>query len=76
MHLKTDTSSNAHFSMVPTISHSRNSFSIAQKHISTCQFDSLYPIFWRYTYPGDTFNINQAIMARLQTQIAPLYFRS
>lgn len=73
MHLKTDTSSNSHFATVPTISHSRNSFSIAQKHVSTCQFDYLYPIFWRYTYPGDTINMQQAIMARLQTQIAPLY---
>ena len=73
MHLNTDTSSNSHFATVPTISHSRNSFSIAQKHVSTCQFDKLYPIFWRYTYPGDTISMQQAIMARLQTQIAPLY---
>lgn len=73
MHLKTDTGSNAHFARVPTISHARNSFSIAQKHVTTIQFDYLYPIFWKYMYPGDTISMQLKILARLQTQIAPLY---
>lgn len=74
MHLRTDTqSSNAHFSSVPTISHSRNAFSIAKKHVTTIQFDYLYPIYWQYIYPGDTLSIQQQMMARLQTQIGPLY---
>lgn len=74
MHLRTDTqSSNAHFATVPTISHARNSFSIAKKHVTTIQFDYLYPVYWKYIYPGDTINIHHKIMARLQTQIAPLY---
>lgn len=73
MHLKTDTSSNAHFSRVPTISHSRNAFSIAEKHVTTIQFDYLYPLMWKYIYPGDTLSIQESIMARLQTQIGPLY---
>lgn len=74
MHLRTDTqSSNAHFSSVPTISHSRNAFSIAKKHVTTIQFDYLFPLYWHYIYPGDTLSLNMQIMARLQTQIAPLY---
>lgn len=74
MHLRTDTqSSNSHFSSVPTISHSRNAFSIARKHVTTIQFDYLYPMYWRYIYPGDTINLNLAALARLQTQIGPLY---
>lgn len=74
MHLKTDTqSSNAHFSQVPTISHSRNSFSLDQKHVSTVQFDYLYPMYWKYIYPGDTISMQLKALARLQTQIAPLY---
>jgi len=73
MHLKTDTSSNAHFSQVPTISHSRNAFSIAEKHVTTMQFDYLYPIFVKSIYPGDTLSITQGIMARLQTQAQVLY---
>lgn len=73
MHLRTDTSAEAHFSRVPTISRSRNAFSIAQKHVTTAQFDELYPMYWKYIYPGDTLSINQSIMSRLQTQIGPLY---
>lgn len=73
MHLKTDTSAQSHFSNVPTISRSRNAFSIADKHVTTMQFDYLYPLYWKYIYPGDTLSISQAIMGRLQTQIAPLY---
>lgn len=73
MHLMTNTSSNSHFARVPTISHSRNAFSIAEKHVTTTQFDYLYPMWWKYIYPGDTLSITQGIMARLQTQIAVLY---
>lgn len=73
MHLRTDTGSNAHFAQVPTISHSRNAFSVSEKHVTTIQFDYLYPLSWKYIYPGDTLSVMQGVMARLQTQIAPLY---
>lgn len=73
MHLRTDTSQNAHFAAVPTISHSRNSFSIARKHVTTFQFDYLYPLYWKYIYPGDTLNVNFNLLARLTTQAQPLY---
>lgn len=73
MHLRTDSSANAHFSRVPTITHSRNAFSIAEKHVTTVQFDKLYPTYWKMIYPGDTLSIVQKSLARLQTQIAPLY---
>lgn len=74
MHLRTDSGgSNAHYANVPTISHSRNAFSIAEKHVTTIQFDYLYPIYWKYIYPGDTISIQEGVLARLQTQIGPLY---
>lgn len=73
MHLRTDTSANSHFSRVPTISHSRNAFSIAEKHVTTTQFDYLYPVYHKYIYPGDTLSITQKSLARLQTQIATLF---
>lgn len=73
LHLRTDTSSNAHFAQVPTISKPRNSFSISEKHVTTIQFDYLYPIYHKYIYPGDTISISESVMARLQTQIGPLY---
>lgn len=73
MHLKTDTSAQSHFSRVPTISHSRNAFSIAQRHVTTIQFDKLYPIYHKFIYPGDTISITEAMLARLNTQITTLY---
>lgn len=73
MHLKTDTGANAHFSRVPTITHSRNAFSIAQKHTTTIQFDYLYPIYDKYIYPGDTLSISQGVLARLTTQAQVLF---
>lgn len=73
MHLRTDTSAQSHFARVPTISHSRNAFSISKKHVTTIQFDYLYPLYCKYIYPGDTLSISENVMARLQTQIGPLY---
>lgn len=73
MHLRTDTSAQAHFSQVPTISRSRNAFSVAKKHVTTIQFDYLYPLYWKYIYPGDTLAITQGVMARLNTQVTTLY---
>lgn len=74
MHLKTDTTSaQSHYAQVPTISHSRNAFSVSERHLTTAQFDYLYPIYVKNMYPGDTLSITQAVMARLQTQIQVLY---
>lgn len=73
MFLSTDTSSQSHFSSVPTISHSRNAFSIADRHTTTIQFDYLYPIYNKFIYPGDTISVGIKSLARLQTQIAVLY---
>lgn len=73
LHLRTDTSAQSHFSQVPTISHSRNGFSIAETHKTTIQFDTLYPIYRKFIYPGDTINISEAVMARLNTQKYTLY---
>lgn len=74
MHLKTDTNERQkHFSRVPTISHSRNAFSIAKKHVTTLQFDYLYPVYSKFIYPGDTVSITHECAARLATQVGTLY---
>lgn len=74
MHLSTDSGQRQrHFSRVPTISRNRNGFSIAKKHVSTFQFDYLYPIYSKYINPGDTINITQECMSRLATQVGTLY---
>lgn len=73
MHLRTDTSSQSHFARVPTISRPRNAFSVAERHVTTLQFDYLYPIFHKFIYPGDTLSIEQRALSRLTTQVAVLY---
>lgn len=74
MFLKTDTNSmTSHYAQVPAISHQRNSFSVAEKHVTTLAFDKLYPINWKYMYPGDTINVTSAMMARLTTQVSDLF---
>lgn len=73
MFLSSDTHKQSHFSRVPTISRSRNAFSIARSHKTTIQFDGLFPLYWKYIYPGDTLSISQSIMARLGTQNGTLY---
>lgn len=72
-HLRTDTSAQSHFAQVPTISHSRNGFSVAERHLTTIQFDYLYPIYHKYIYPGDTLNVLHELGARLNTQKYVLY---
>lgn len=73
MFLSSDTSQNAHYAQVPTISRQRNSFSIAEKHVTTMQFDYLFPMFHKYIYPGDTLSIQMNQMVRLQTQVSDLF---
>lgn len=73
MFLKTDTSQNSHYSAVPKIMKARNSFSVAEKLVTTIQFDGLYPLWHKFIYPGDTVSIQQAMMARLQTQVTDLF---
>lgn len=73
MFLSSDTKQQSSFSRVPTISHSRNSFSIAKTHKTTMQFDGLFPLYSQYMYPGDTLSVTQSIMARLATQVGTLY---
>lgn len=74
MHLRTDSGDRQrHFSRVPTISRERNAFTVAKKHVSTFQFDYLYPIYSRYVNPGSTISVTQECLARLATQVGTLY---
>ena len=73
MHLKTDTSSNTHFARVPTVHKDRNTFTVAEKRVTTAQFDILHPVWLKEILPGDSLNINFQVTARLQTQISDLF---
>ena len=74
MHLRTDTLGvNGHFAAVPNVSKPRNSFGVSEKHVTTMQFDYLFPIYNKFIYPGDTLSGSLGVLARLQTQIRPLF---
>lgn len=74
MFLKSDTSqANEHFARIPNINKPRNAFGIAERHLTTIQFDKLYPIFHKFIMPGDTISITHALIARLTTQISVLH---
>lgn len=74
MHLKTDTLGvNGHFASVPNVSKPRNAFGISERHVTTMQFDYLFPIYSKFIYPGDTLSGSLGVLARLQTQIRPLF---
>lgn len=74
MHLKTDTSSStSHFAQVPVVTKPRSTFSIAKKHLTTFNFDYLYPAYVKMMMPGDTINIKHFVMSRLQTQVVTLF---
>jgi hypothetical protein len=51
----------------------RSSFRVAEKHVTTIAFDYLYPVWWKMVYPGDSINVTLKSLARLQTQVGPLY---
>lgn len=74
MFLRTDTgTATSHYAMVPKISRQRNQFTISEKHVTTLAFDKLYPINWKFIYPGDTLSVRHQIMARLTTQVSDLF---
>lgn len=73
MFLQNDTSANSHFASIPSVSHPRNAFSVAETHKTTIQFDYLYPIWHKLQMPGDTLSVTQAMIARLTTQVSLLH---
>lgn len=74
MFLSTDTNDQqSHFAQIPNISKPRNSFGIAERHLTTINFDYLYPVWHKLIMPGDTLAITQAMIARLTTQISVLH---
>lgn len=74
MFLSTDTTNQeSHFASIPQIKKPRNAFGIAERHLTTIQFDYLYPIWHKLIMPGDTLSVTQAMIARLTTQISVLH---
>lgn len=47
-------------------------YNIGGYHMYTGELGYLYPICWRSTLPGDTFQISTSILVRLATLVAPI----
>ena len=59
-------------SKAPTMDAPRANFNRSHGHKTTIDFDYIYPIYYDEVYPGDTFNMNPHIYARLATPIHPI----
>ena len=60
------------FATVPSVHKPRSKFDRSFSMFKTMDFDKLTPIYIEEVLPGDTFNLDLALFARLQTQVVPL----
>jgi hypothetical protein len=59
-------------SVAPTMSAPRANFNRSHGLKTTIDFDYLYPCYYDEVYPGDTFNMDTTMFARLATPLYPL----
>lgn len=60
------------FATMPQVHKPRSKFDRSFSMFKTMDFDKLQPIYIEEVLPGDTFNVDLAVFARLQTQVVPL----
>ena len=60
------------FSETPTISAPRSRFDLSHGHKFTMDAGYLVPFFWSAVLPGDTFNLQTTVFARMSTPLFPL----
>jgi len=63
------------FAEIPAVNTPRSVFRRDFQAKDTYQFDYLYPFFVDEVLPGDTFNLNVNMFARVNTQVVPLMDR-
>ena len=63
------------FAEIPAVNTPRSVFARDFQAKDTYQFDYLYPFFVDEYLPGDTFNLNVNMFARVNTQVVPLMDR-
>ena len=59
-------------SRAPTMHAPRAHFDRGHRHMTTIDFDTLYPVYHDEVYPGDTFSMNTFMFARLATPKWPI----
>lgn len=63
---------NSHFSMIPRANIKRSRFDMSSSTKTTFNAGKLIPLKWWEVLPGDTFEVDTSILARMQTLITPL----
>ncbi len=63
---------NYDMSRAPTMTAPRANFNRSHGYKSTIDFDYIYPVYYDEVYPGDTFNMNPTVFARLATPLFPV----
>jgi hypothetical protein len=63
------------FAQIPAVNTPRSQFDRSYQVKDTYDFDYLYPFYVDEVLPGDTFNVNANIFARLATQKVPIMDR-
>ena len=63
---------NYDMAQAPTMSAPRASFNRSHGGKTTQDFDQIVPMYFDEVYPGDTFNMNAAVMGRLATPLFPI----
>ena len=59
------------FAMIPRADIPRSKFRMKHSHKTTIDSGYLYPLYCEEVMPGDSFNGNMSVMARLATPITP-----
>ena len=60
------------FAMVPRADIPRSSFRMQMQHKTTIQCSRLIPVFLQEVMPGDSWNVNMTVFARMATPIYPI----
>lgn len=59
-------------SQVSEVNAQRSIFDLSSDHKTAINSGKIYPIYYRPTYPGDTFNVQASSLVRLVTPIVPI----
>lgn len=62
----------SHFGNIPTKEIRRSKLKMPFRHLTTFNTGDIIPIFHREVLPGDTFNMNESMIIRMQTPITPV----
>lgn len=62
----------AHFGNIPTKDIRRSKFKMPFRHLTSFNTGDIIPIFHKEVLPGDTFQLNESMVVRMTTPIAPV----